>query len=103
MPAGLMIATPGEQSIELVIPPLAHLLIPIVIKFKGELIPRATCVSVVGFPLMEIVPGGKARVAGCFEAGAERGQAGGDVGFGEAEEGGLCGDVGRFEIVGDLI
>lgn len=103
MPAGLMIAAPGEQSIELIIPPLARLFVPVVVKLKGEMIPRATGISMVGFPLMEIVPCGKARMAGCFEAGAERGQTGGDVGFGKAEEGCLCGDVGRFEIVGDLV
>ena len=103
MPAGLMIAAPGEQSIELVIPPLTRLLVPIVVKLKGEMIPPATCVSVVGFALMEIVPRGKAWVAGCFETRAEGGQAGGEVGFGEAEERGLCGDVGRFEIVRNLV
>lgn len=105
MSAGLMIAAAsGEQAIQLVVSPFARLFVPVIVELKGEMIPGPACVAmVVGFPRMEIVPRGKARLTGCFEAGAEGGQAGGEVGFGEAEEGRLCGDVGRLEVVGDLV
>ena len=100
MPPGLMIA-PGQQSIQLIVPPLPRFFIPVVVKLKSELVSAAPRVAV-GFAL--IVPrGGEAGMAGCFEAAVEGGQAGGDVRFREAEKGGLRGDVGRLEIVGDLI
>ncbi len=53
--------------------------------------------------LAEVVAEGEAGLAGRFEAGAERGEAGGDVVFGESEEGGLGGEVGGFDVLGDLV
>ena len=53
--------------------------------------------------LAEVVPEGEAGLAGRFEAGAEGGEAGRDVVFGEGEEGGLGGEVGGFDVLGDLV
>ncbi len=53
--------------------------------------------------LAEVVADSEAGLAGCFEAGAQRGEAGGDVVFGEGEEGGLGCEVGGFDVLGDLV
>lgn len=53
--------------------------------------------------LPEVVPEGEAGLAGRFEAGAQGGEAGRDVVFGEGEEGGLGREVGGFDVLGDLV
>ena len=53
--------------------------------------------------LAEVVAKGEAGLAGSFEAGTQRCDAGGDVMFGEAEEGGLGSEVCRFNVLGDLV
>ena len=53
--------------------------------------------------LAEIVAEGEAGLAGSFEAGTQRGDTGGDVVFGEVEEGGLGSEVCRFNVLGDLV
>ena len=53
--------------------------------------------------LAEVVAKGEAGLAGSFEASAQRGDAGGDVMFGEVEEGGLGGEICRFNVLGDLV
>lgn len=52
---------------------------------------------------MSVVAGHAAGLTGCFEAGVDRGEAGGDVGLGEGEEAGLGGEVGGFEVLRDLV
>lgn len=53
--------------------------------------------------LAEVVAHGEAGLAGGFEAGPEGGEAGGEVVFGEREEGGLGGEVCGFDVLGDLV
>ena len=53
--------------------------------------------------LAEVVADREAGLAGRFEAGAQRGEAGGDVVFGESEEGGLGRKVGGLDVLGDVV
>ena len=53
--------------------------------------------------LAEVVAEGKARLAGGFETGAQRGEAGRYVVLGESEEGGLGGEVRGLDVLGDLV
>ena len=53
--------------------------------------------------LAEVVAEGEAGLAGSFEAGTQRGDAGGDVMFGEVEEGGLGSEICGFNVLGDLV
>jgi hypothetical protein len=81
MPAGLLIA-PCQQSIQLIISPLTRFFVPIIVKFKGELVSTAMCIAS-GFPL--IIARTEAGMAGCFQAGVEGGKAGGDVSLRKAK------------------
>lgn len=102
---------PIQQAIQLIIPPLALIPLPIVVEIEREILPpappRPPAVLVVrlALPLLlpEVVPEGEAGLAGGFEAGAQGGEAGRDVVFGEGEEGGLGREVGGFDVLGYLV
>ena len=53
--------------------------------------------------LAQVVADGEAGLAGGFEAGTQGREAGGDVVLGEGEEGGLGGEVGRLDVLGDVV
>ena len=53
--------------------------------------------------LAEVVAESEAGLAGSFEAGTQRSDAGGDVMFGEVEEGGLGSEICRFNVLRDLV
>ena len=53
--------------------------------------------------LAEVVAEGEAGLAGGFEAGTQRGEAGRYVVLGESEEGGLGGEVCGLDVLGDLV
>lgn len=53
--------------------------------------------------LAEVVADGEAGLAGSLEAGAQGGEAGGEVVLGECEEGGLGGEVGGLDVLGDVV
>lgn len=103
---GLRRLVPVQQPIQLVIPPLALVLLPIVVEVKREVLPPAAPPAVLGLALAllaEVVAHGEAGLAGRFEAGAQGGEAGGDVVLGEVEEGGLGREVGGLDVLGDLV
>lgn len=106
MPPRLRRLIPIEQPIQLVIPPLALVLLPIVVEIEREVFPPAGPSAVLGLALAllaQVVAEGEAGLAGGFETGAQRGEAGGDIVFGEGEEGGLGREVGRLDVLGDLV
>ena len=95
-----------QQPIQLIIAPLALILLPVVIEIERKVLPPAPPSAVLRLALAllaEVVAKGETGLAGSFKAGTQRGDAGGDVVFGEVEEGGLGSEICRFNVLGDLV
>ena len=106
MPARLRSIVCIQQPIQLIISPFALILLPVIIEIKRKVLPPTPPSAVLGLALAllaEVVAEGEAGLAGSFEASAQRGDAGGDVMLGKVEEGGLGGEICRFNVLGDLV